>query len=721
MRGIIIIIILSFQYGLIIRRVAWEHADQIHRFISLNNAIKWGAYTNQVGPLNVYQRIIEEYGDNLSQEPGDGRLALDYPPLRLYVMSWWQKWTAERQEAIDRKQIIGDRKPTKTDLARLRNLERMRARSPHWENTYEFNQPMLELNTACEAAGAVAMFLLVHYWLRICSGAPRQQWKQPVRCAWPALFAALLVWFSPAVIFNAHSYPQWDVWILAPFLLAVYFGMLDMWLISGLLIGVVSMGKGQILIVTPALVIWQLLMLPVSRIAQLVVSAVRGSLNDGPVLVPLLEALRLTFKPLGAVLRLGIGIITAIGVIASPWLTGDPIAHTWVISVVGGLFCLGSLFFLRGRSWTYRGIDLGAVLLILAIVLWPWIIGGPLGRYWMLPVAGGLLCLGALLFLRHRSWMYIGIEPVVVLLGIGIMFWPWLGKVSPGNFSPLFLAFIAIAAAARFLPLRWAATLMATAVGAALFACVPLFNASMAWYTIGIKFPTEHWQLLYWNQAMNLGAILQDNYGWNFNDMLNLADYLPYMQTPLLQGIGQAIVPAPYDADWPIIPMRFLMSAAFLLTMFLSAVGMAIQTRRKDPNFFFAMVAPWFLMFALLPQMQCRYSLWAAAFAAAAASFSLDGFLLYLLLNALSYVNTLLDMLWWARGTRTSMTWLPLILPTFPDVGWAVLLIAGIYVYLSFRRDGRNRIRVTSAAALPAQGGFEGLPPTGRDGTIDGR
>jgi hypothetical protein len=116
-------------------------------------------------------------------------------------------------------------------------------------------------------------------------------------------------------------------------------------------------------------------------------------------------------------------------------------------------------------------------------------------------------------------------------------------------------------------------------------------------------------------------------------------------------------------------------------------------------------------MFALLPQMQCRYSLWAAAFAAAAASFSLDGFLLYLLLNAQSYVNTLLDMLWWARGTRTSMTWLPLILPTFPDVGWAVLLLAGICVYLSFRRDRRKQVPVISTPALPTPGGFDVLPP----------
>ncbi len=620
--------------GLIIRRAAWENATQIHFKISLNNAIKWGHYTNKIGILKVYPQIVEDNGDDLNQEPGDGRLALDYPPLRLLIISKWEAWT-------------------EAHFPRNRNW------SAAWINDYEFNRPMLQLNTACEFCGSVVMFLLVHYWLRQCSGAPARQWLQPLRCAWPALFSALLVWSSPAAIFNAHSYPQWDVWILPPFLLAIYLGLLDFWLVSGICIGVVSMGKGQILMVTPVLVVWQLLM----------------------------------FRP-GAVVRLLIGIILAIGLVASPWLAGNPAAFRWIIWVILSAVCMSLLFYLRRSS---------------------------------------------------RSFLIA--QAVVVVAGFGMIFWPWMTKPRPDYFAYALLTFVTIVVAARWLPRRWAPTWFSTVIAGGLFACVKLFDTSMAWYTIGIKFPTEHWQLLYWCKAMNLGAILQESFGWKFDDAITLSDYLPFYKVPSVDTLRYLILTiyalaavscvavawiksarrvriktacifvaltlttAVMSLDRTLLyieqflqenqtfPMRYLMITAYLVSLFLCGIGMAIHTRRKDRMFFFAMVAPWVLMYALLPQMQNRYLLWGAVFSAATASFSLDGLMLYLLLNAVNFVDTALDMLRWSRHTKTGVKWLPLVGPLFPQLSWAVLLLAAIYLYLALRRDRSNASALATIAS----------------------
>jgi hypothetical protein len=620
----------SIYYGLMVRRMAWEYAYQVHFHISLNNAIKWGHYSNKVGYLKVYEKIIEEDGDDLNQDGPQGQLALDYPPLRLLIMSKWEAWTEE-------------------------HFPQNRNWSARWRNEYEFNRPVLQLNTACEFAGAVAMFLLVHYWLRQCSGAPARQWIDPLRCAWPALFSALLVWFSPALIYNAHSYPQWDAWILAPFLLAVYFGMLDLWLISGILIGVVSMGKGQILIVTPVLVIWQLGMLPGGEIVRLIVAAVRAVREGDPIAPPLLQALRLVAIPFGAALRLGVGIVLAMGLVASPWLVSSPISLHWTIWVAGALGCLIPLFFLRKWTATDLYTQAGLLLVALCMVLWPWV---PKGR--------------------------------------------------PDYFGYAFLAVIGFAIAARFLPWRWAFSWTAAAIAGAIFACVPLFNTSMAWYTIGIKFPTQHWQVLYWCKAMNLGAILQEDFHWKFADTIDLTDYLPFLHSvdPITASVGDMI-----------IPMRYLMITAYLIALVICGIAMAIQYRRRDRMFFFAMVAPWFLMFALLPQMQNRYSLWAAVFAAATASFSLDGLMLFVLLNALNGINTAVDMLRWAKDSDTSQKWLPLIGPMFPDLAWASMLLAGIYLYLALCRDRRNKriVRLPGPSIPPTLPPLAGPGRTGFD------
>jgi hypothetical protein len=679
------VIFFAVEKGLEVREWAWWQSYHIHFSLTLNNAIKWGRDANEHGILTIYPRIIKEDGDDLHRRPGQGRLPLDYGPLRLLIAAKWAAWADAQDRAADEKMQLDLHRQhhqpavlTKADqLVIAHKAQDRKYTLGYWRNTYEFNEPMLELNTACEGAGAIAMFLLVHYWLRRCRGAPGKQWIDPLYCAWPALFAALLVWFSPAVIFNAHCYPQWDCYTLAPFLLAVYFGMLDLWLISGLLIGAVSLAKGQVLIVMPAVVIWQLLLMrPVQTIQQIALR-LRGQ-SDQSIQVIVGHLL----SPIGRVLRLGIGILLAIGVIASPWLVSNELSSSWVLSCGIALVWILPLFFLR--RWTWPDVLGGALSLLVAsvFVLWPWHAQSPLP----------------------------GLERALEALLI-------------------------MALAARFLPRGWIPAWVAAGFAAVLYACYPVFNTSMDWYTIGIKFPTEHWQELSRTHVFNLGAILEHSYGWEFDSVLNLQNYLPWIKQSSFDVANHYLAmiekaPAPgepehYLATLPIIPIRYLMQTAYLMTMTLSAIGMAIQYRRRDRNFFFAMVAPWLLMYTLLPQMQNRYSIWAAVFAAATAAFSVDGLVLFLLLNAINFLDTALDMFYQSQNTPTSEKYMPLVMPLFPDLGWMVLLLAGIYLYLALRRDRRKplidllwletRFRLLvewfQERSRRNQRGFEVLPP----------
>ena len=73
------------------------------------------------------------------------------------------------------------------------------------------------------------------------------------RGTWIALLVGILTWLNPLVLFNAHAWPQWDIWPMPFFLFAVYFALRRWWLAAGLLIGFGPVFKGQILMVGWAL------------------------------------------------------------------------------------------------------------------------------------------------------------------------------------------------------------------------------------------------------------------------------------------------------------------------------------------------------------------------------------------------------------------------------------------------------------------------------------
>jgi hypothetical protein len=688
-----LVIYLAIGYGVKLRRLTWDQTDGAHLWFTLDNAIKWARTANHDGIVALYPKLVEENGENgiNGHFRGGGDMPMDYPPLRLLIMARWQAWTAKHLKP-------GEREGT-------------------WYPRYEFTEPMIHFNTDCELAGAAAMFLLVYYWLRKCKGIGPQPWIRPVRGAWPALFAALLVWFNPASIFNSNGYVQWDVWMLAPFLLAIFFALIDQWILTGICIGVVAMCKGQILLVLPAIVIWQMCSLrprwgvPIALAAgtvgslwmayyqvlpllwiygicaltlapllfyrlrpwtwqrlligagavlvfamALIVSwqSVHIKLPIDDVTVALAVAWLVAMNHTASLIRLGIGLMLAVGCIASPWMVSNDLAFSWMIAVIIALQLLVSLCF--NRQWTLRNA--------------------------LLHGFAGLACLELIL-------------------------WPWTQSAAPDYFWVALWVTMAFIAAARLLPRRFAPAWFCAGATAALFACVPLFHTSMDWYTVGIKASTDQHQMLQWCSPTNLGSILEQQYHWQFREQINLADYLPFLNDFLKTHRGFKLTdvfplsvndpPTTHPCD---LPVRFLMIAGYVVCAAISGIGMAIQYRRRSPSLFFAMVAPWILMFVLLPQMQARYLMWAAVFSAATASFCVEGLLLCIILSLINVMDTSLFMFHMDREhSAFTQKWAPLLEPIFPGLSWGMLMLAGIWLYLAIKPGRRLASKPRNLAA----------------------
>jgi hypothetical protein len=210
-------------------------------------------------------------------------------------------------------------------------------------------------------------------------------------------FGAMLVWFEPNVLLNAHVWPQWDLWIVPFYLLAVWLASGNRWFCAGLSLGIGVMLKGQLLFGVPVLLMW-----------------------------PLFDA------RLGAAARLVAGFACAFLAIASPWLLPTSPAVQYVALVAAAGAGLMALRLTQSRI----ALTMGTVLAMAAIVV-PMIVttppaGAPVAPWqpavalaalvaavaWLrpgraLPIAvaaavAGSVVLAALAFGGTWSWWHIG-------------------------------------------------------------------------------------------------------------------------------------------------------------------------------------------------------------------------------------------------------------------------------------------------------------------------
>jgi len=624
------------------------------------------------------------------------------------------------------------------------------------EDEYNYTEPMLLGNEACEAVGAVGMFLLVRFWVRQCSGkipAPAGFWSdisqslcppKPWIGLLPGLAAGLMFWFNPAIIWSGHCFPQWDAWLLPPFVLAVYLCLNGGWLTAGVLLGVAAMAKGQMLIVAPVLFIWPLVQLR-----------------------------------LGCVLKMAVGFFLGIGAVVCLWLIPDldaaitdsaslsgivhhllPDAPTtcWVASVLLAALVLAPVFFIRARGYLWRLLVCALAWLALALLEW-----------WYVPAA----------HFDARRWIIVAIAVTATLVrwvptrfiptlivGVGLM----AARHSGVDFNLAIWAWLLIAgmvSTAGLLPRRAITTWAAASIAGALALCPCYFNGSMGWYKVGIAYGARHWKTLAWRWPTNLAGLLQTKFDWNWyvpgdptkEQIIDLTNYLPFLKPPVIVlwwyvlglcvvvwmaccylaglpwvrkqthrmiyrttiGLGflNCLLPVywllckgwTWDSyidlsDYFQLPIRDLMLWSYGLCLALCGIAIAVQHDRRDRRLLFALATPWLLAFALLPQMQPRYLMWPAAFFTGAAAVGLDGLLVCAALVGAAVLNMLRDLYMggnpgreWPpddldtitmRASHTVQHWLPVVANIYPDLGWGILALALCCMFLIWRSSSRQ-------------------------------
>ena len=231
--------------------------------------------------------------------------------------------------------------------------------------------------------------------------------------AWAAaLVTGTCIWFSPSLLIDGHVWPQWDAWVLPPYLLAALLASMDLWFTTGLVIAVGMMFKGQFLLGAPLLLIWPL---------------ARGRFVEA--------------------LRLGIGFVLMAGLLLSPWtvLAGrapsaapQPIWWIGQVLVAAGIGVMLSLFREPARRWVMDQWKTrrmawrdGRGHLTIAVERGP--LDGDAVSAWPLTKVAGLAALitvavFAPLVLILRPWPRdadVG-RGLGVILFLAVMFVPWL-------------------------------------------------------------------------------------------------------------------------------------------------------------------------------------------------------------------------------------------------------------------------------------------------------
>jgi len=281
--------------GIQLRRWTWEKTRHVRFQHDIVNGFYWGSQSvketrrlsaddNSAGSWAAFFRGYFALYDEVKREAYENDYRLDYPPLRLLVMSIWAKEVRTEFPGVD-------------------------DGHPHYVGV------LLKVNLLCELISAIAIFLLVRFWLRRTTGAMTARfWRifPPEHHAWICgLTAAAVVWLEPSMILDAHGWPQWDVWIVPFYLFAVLAALKNRWFFCGCLLAAGAMFKGQLLLVAPFFVLWPLWQKKWTRAVYVLA-----------------------------------GFTATVALLVSPWLLRNPAA--WIaVAVVASV---SSLLFLRHRS-----------------------------------------------------------------------------------------------------------------------------------------------------------------------------------------------------------------------------------------------------------------------------------------------------------------------------------------------------------------------------------
>ena len=234
-------IVVILGVGIFLRQYTWRQTTHLRFQRDIVNGFYWGTQTlaegHRVSPEAksdswlVLARGYYRLYDRVANDAFEANYYLDYPPLRLLVMSIWAK--------------------------------EVRAKFPGAEDgTPVYVEPLLWVNCACEFLSALAMFLLVRLGVRRAWGATDIGWlhRLPLetRGQTAGLLAASVTWLDPSLILDTHAWPQWDAWILPFYIFAALAALGRRWFCCGCLLAFGGLLKGQLLFVAPFFVFWPL-------------------------------------------------------------------------------------------------------------------------------------------------------------------------------------------------------------------------------------------------------------------------------------------------------------------------------------------------------------------------------------------------------------------------------------------------------------------------------
>jgi len=544
-----------------VRTYAWEQTESIRFTSDINNAFRIGTDALGIGFLDYY-----DHCDRLSEQ-GDA-FDVNYAPARLLIATQWARWVAPRLNAPDAPTFLSDR----FFYERARLLRQ----------TYKLCSPLLLLNTIMELLAAAGMFVLMRHWTR-------GRWR-PATANLLATLAATALWLNPALIWDAHCWPQWDAWLL-PFLVwAMVAASGGYWFLTGVLIALGAMFKGQMLLGAPVLLLWPLW---------------QGKWS--------------------AVLREIIGFFGGVALCTSVWL-------------------------LRRN-----GAVIGTALL--------WVLG--------IALAMGLV----LLQRRSSNWL---MKIAAIIACAGLLLWPMFTMGATAIGCGL-LAAAPIIVAAVLLQARSQGYVATACLSAALFLCAPLFGGSTAWFNIGIVSGMHMAPVLHSGSTCNLPAILESQWGWSEMDVV-----VTVPAGGIANALGAAMAAIDqhftYTPNFPVgVPLKHLLLASYFVALILCGLGAAIQDRHKNPKILLALMAPWVLMFSLLPQMHERYLVWGASLSAVMIAISPGYFMVGLLITAIAWSQQAMVMM--IRAEQPDSALLRFMNGWTPGVGWALLVVSLFFVF----------------------------------------
>jgi hypothetical protein len=252
--------------------------------------------------------------------------------------------------------------------------------------------------------------------------------------------------------------------------------------------------------------------------------------------------------------------------------------------------------------------------------------------------------------------------------------------------------------------------LLGAVAAVGLLSCMALFHGGSGWAKCAFGYGLDHWPYMTQGPASNIPAIFEHRFGWDHD-----ADQIAFT-LPAIQRHWPAIFAR--RGWWPAfsfdVTAKAMFDSIYIFFLALSAIAISIQARRNDRRMLVALVTPWIMFFLWPVQMHERYLLFASGIAVCCIGNSVGTCLLGIFLSLCSAVMHLNVLLTNADSSATDafgqnlanslptlftpqsgQTIAQYVAATFPDMGWGILTVGLIFLYLSFAKSSADQARIT--------------------------